>query len=397
MTGRILSASRGAALGAAVALVAGCGEPVDPSGVYDLTFDLTPADMRAQLTIPGGDVEGGMLLLRGLRTQQFGSVDMVTAGDSLTLRFAPNAELRLGLRGDSVHGVYLLSSVDTILVRGVRTGAPPDSAVVAALGPRRQAPGVLSTDEQGDLLPTFGAGRLLLTRSSPDWRRHVLVATEQEGEGWAAPQALPFSGGTWNDRGAAFAPGDSLLVFSSDRPLPGDSAGGDWNLWSVARTADGWAEPAPLAINSDSVDFHPSISDDGTLYFSSRRTGGMGGADIWRAARGAAGWQEPANLGGGINGEWDEGSVFVAPDGSWLLVSVTERPGGLGSEDLWLAERSGNGWDELRNPGAPLNSFAAEYGATLETGGAALWFTSHRRGLADLYRLPLDEAGISGG
>jgi hypothetical protein len=375
----------------------GCGAPADPSGVYELVFDLTPADMRAQLTIPGGDVEGGVLLLRGIRTQQFGSIDMVAAADSLTLRFGPNGELRLGFTGDSVHGVYLLSLVDTVPVRGMRTDAPPDSALVAALRPRRQAPGVLSTDEQSDLLPAFGAGLLLFTRSSPDWRRHVLVATEQAEESWAAPRALPFSGGIWNDRGAAFAPGDSLLVFSSDRPLPGDSAGGDWNLWSVARTADGWAEPAPLAINSDSADFHPSISDDGSLYFSSRRRGGMGGADIWRAARGAAGWEEPGNLGQSINGEWDEGSVFVAPDGSWLLVSVVDRPGGLGNEDLWLAVRSGGGWGELRNPGAPLNSFGAEYGAALEPGGAALWFTSHRRGLADFYRLPLDEAGIGGG
>lgn len=392
MVGRL----RSAALGAVVTAAVGCTQPIDPTGVYDLVFDLTPADMRGQLTIPGGDAEGGFLLLRGMRTQRMGSTGMETRNDSVILYFAPERELRLALREDSAHGFYLVSTTDTVWVSGARSEEPPDRQVLAALAPSRQAPGLLSTAEQGDLMPAFGGGALVFTRSSPDWRRHVLLtATEEEGA-WQEPRPLAFSGGPWNDRGAAFAPGDTLLVFSSDRPLPGDTAAGQWNLWRVGRTNGAWTEPEPLALNSDSADFHPSLTADGTLYFSSRRAGGHGGADIWRAASRGGAWDEPVNLGPTVNSALDEGSVLVDPAEAWLLVSVTERPGGLGGEDLWLAERTSGQWSELRNPGAPLNSFAPDYGAALEPGSGALWFSSHRRGLADLYRIPLAEAGIGG-
>lgn len=80
---------------------------------------------------------------------------------------------------------------------------------------------------------------------------------------------------------------DGLEVFLfSSRPL---SQGG-FDLWTATRETvfHPWSEPTNLGplVNSQSNDNEPHIaSDRQTLYFSSNRTGGMGGADLYMTTR----------------------------------------------------------------------------------------------------------------
>jgi hypothetical protein len=86
---------------------------------------------------------------------------------------------------------------------------------------------------------------------------------------WQAPTVLPFSG-TWNDGDGALSPDGSRFLFISNRPVSGDTAKADLDLWEVSRTRDGnWGEPRrlPDSVNSNVNEVYPSIAADGTLYF----------------------------------------------------------------------------------------------------------------------------------
>jgi hypothetical protein len=74
------------------------------------------------------------------------------------------------------------------------------------------------------------------------------------------------------------------IVIQSNRP---PSLGFD--LWASTRATvtDPWSEPVRLNnVNSPQTDAGPYLSGDGmTLYFSSDRPGGMGGNDLWMSTR----------------------------------------------------------------------------------------------------------------
>lgn len=76
-----------------------------------------------------------------------------------------------------------------------------------------------------------------------------------------------------------------------------------------------------------------------TLYFVSDRSGGLGGFDIYRSVRKASSWTEPENLGPSVNSSADEyrpHPLRLVEYGEALLFS-SNRPGGLGGYDLYLA------------------------------------------------------------
>jgi Tol biopolymer transport system component len=186
-----------------------------------------------------------------------------------------------------------------------------------------------------------------------------------------------------------------MLFFASDRPLPEarSNRAGSFNLWFVTRGSSGtWSDPLPIpGVNSSANDFHPAVTTDGTLYFSSNRPGGHGQYDLYRAERLGDAYGTPVNLGTVINTAGEETDVYVSPDESYLIVIATERAGGVGGDDLWLSARRDDSWGDLTNLGQPVNSSSYEYGPFVSPDGRYLYFTTHRRGLGDIVRVQLEE------
>ncbi|MGD8454069.1 MAG: hypothetical protein PVJ57_19825 [Phycisphaerae bacterium] len=104
-------------------------------------------------------------------------------------------------------------------------------------------------------------------------------------------------------------------------------AGENADLFMSQRTVDGWTEAVPVAdINTGHDELGPEPSPDGTsLYFYSDRPGGSGGYDIWVAHRGSNGWQEPINLGPGVNSPYNDYGPALTPDGATVYFA-SNRP-----------------------------------------------------------------------
>ena len=180
-----------------------------------------------------------------------------------------------------------------------------------------------------------------------------------------------------------------------------------------------WSTPVNLGpvVNSQYDDTHPAISKNGrSLYISSNRPGGVNGAnstgfsEIWvsrRASRDAH-WRAPENLGPVINIiGYNTGAPNFSTDGH-LMFFASDRPGGCGRDDLWVARRENKrddfGWQDPVNLGCTINGPDFDDGPTFfedeETGIVTMYFNSTRPpgdlGHAHIYASILGDDGSFG-
>jgi Tol biopolymer transport system component len=254
-------------------------------------------------------------------------------------------------------------------------------------------PGVISTDVH-EAFPAIDPvdGSLWFSVYDTSFAQQTIMRASRSSELWAAPEVASFSG-TWSDRAPRFTPDGSQLYFTSDRPLSGDGdTGGDLNIWVSTRLSDGgWSEPvaAEPPINAPGAgDMHASVARDGTIYFASDRV-----AHSWEIyrLRGGSGKAEP--LPGRVRESLRRTDLLAGPKGDWLVLVVASLRDGPGDDLLITRWRKGE-WTAPRNVGPPLNSREFEYGPSLSPDGRWLFFTSHRRGSADVYRVLVSALGI---
>src|SRR2546428_8893340 len=132
-----------------------------------------------------------------------------------------------------------------------------------------------------------------------------------------------------------------------------------------------WSAPVNLGapVNSAASEMNAALSpDELSLYFVSTRAGGFGGADIWVSRRTSLDgpWGEPHNLGANVNGPGIDASPALSIDGHLLFFS-SDRPGGRGSNDIYVARRADKSNDLGSGPAVNLGPDANT--ARLEAGG----------------------------
>ena len=152
-----------------------------------------------------------------------------------------------------------------------------------------------------------------------------------------------------------------------------------------------WSTPVNLGpvVNTPFDDNHPAISKNGlSLYITSNRPGGVNGKnltgfiEIWVSQRASleGDWGTPVNLDAFnsvpvVNSVKSGTAVPSFSADGHLLFFNSDRPGGLGGNDLWVSRRSNKyddfGWQEPVNLGSvnsPQNDNAVTYFEDEETG-----------------------------
>jgi len=138
-------------------------------------------------------------------------------------------------------------------------------------------------------------------------------------------------------------------------------------------------------INSPSLEVEPSISADGLeLFFESHRPGGHGNADIYVSRRASKDdpWGPCMNIGAPVNTAYDDQSPSISADGLTLFFSAYNRPGGYGSDDLWVTTRASvsGPWGPPVNLGATVNTSTYDWMPSISADGLVLFFMSGRAG-----------------
>jgi hypothetical protein len=158
---------------------------------------------------------------------------------------------------------------------------------------------------------------------------------------WQAPANLGANiNGTADDGGARYFEnaGHPQLLFNSVRD------GRRPDLFVSNLQADGsWGPASRIAeLNSDESEVLPAIRADGLeIYFNSDRNGGGVLNDLWVATRPSldSPWSAPVILPTPVNSPVNDRHPYLSADGRTLFFS-SSRTGGLGGDDLYMTTRA---------------------------------------------------------
>lgn len=219
-------------------------------------------------------------------------------------------------------------------------------------------------------------------------RSYTIMFMREEENVWTKARIAPFALKYMSADMCMTYDGERLF-FCSDRPLEeNEPPKKDSDIWYIEKIRNGWSEvrnPGAL-INSDRNEWYPSVARNGTLYFSSNRSGGKGSSDIYMSRFRDGAYQKAKNLGEPISTRYNEGDVFISSDESYMIVVSSHRPDSFGSGDLYISFRKQDGtWLELKNMGERINTPALEYCPMVSPDGKYFFFTSRRRGNDDIY------------
>jgi outer membrane protein OmpA-like peptidoglycan-associated protein/tetratricopeptide (TPR) repeat protein len=131
------------------------------------------------------------------------------------------------------------------------------------------------------------------------------------------------------------------------------------------------------SINTSSPEYFPCLTADGETMIFTRRV--KRDEDFFYSKKINGQWQTavPMNT---VNTKENEGAETISADGKTLVFTGCDRPFGLGSCDLYIAELNDGKWSLPKNMGATVNSRAWESQPALSADGRTLYFSSNRSG-----------------
>lgn len=111
-------------------------------------------------------------------------------------------------------------------------------------------------------------------------------------------------------------------------------------------------------------------------------------------------WSRPMDLGEGINTKYSETTPFLSADGKTLYFS-SDRPGGQGSQDIYLTRRLDDTWQNWRKPqnlGSPINTEEYDAYYSIAAKGDYAYFMSGKASLGkkDIFRLSVESPEAAG-
>jgi hypothetical protein len=171
----------------------------------------------------------------------------------------------------------------------------------------------------------------------------IYFTRENATRGWSEPRNLGCAPNGPNtaldEQGPSYVENDDdayLFFSSSSAAVPGDIY--------VSQRLSGWnfgGSTAVTGLNSAGNDIQPNVRKDGLeVVFSSNRAGGLGAQDIWVATRDSFGapWSAPENLGAAINTAAAESRPSLSKNARQLLFGRSPGPEGIG--DIYVSTRS---------------------------------------------------------
>ncbi len=175
----------------------------------------------------------------------------------------------------------------------------------------------------------------------------------------------------------------------------------DLKIYSRTRAGEEWSDERPFEHNDPAwSSSHPCISPDGTtLFFVSDKPGGAGATDIWYCTRNSSGgWGDPVCMGPRVNTAGRELFPFIDAQGHLFFSS--DGRNGLGGLDIFVCRVSDEGLvSKARNLGAPVNSASDDLAFVMRDDRTHGYITSDRPGGVggdDLYAVVLQHPIATG-
>lgn len=208
----------------------------------------------------------------------------------------------------------------------------------------------------------------------------IVVVKEIEGT-WTSPEVADFATDmNYKYIEPAISPDGSKFYFASDMPSEGENKN-DFNIWVMDRRGDRWSEPYEIGepVNSDGPEFFPSVTSEGTIYFT--RDNPDGTSTIHRSRFVNSKYQEVEMLDKSINAGRSRFNAYIAPDESYIIVPTYGMPDSYGATDYYISFRmDDDSWNGPFNMGEKVNSSdRSEWSPNVSPDGKYFFFMSGRQ------------------
>lgn len=261
--------------------------------------------------------------------------------------------------------------------------------------PELFAPGIVSTGMYTrDIAITPDGNEIYFCVTLPGFNFATILYSRQENGIWSVPEVVPHMD---DPHYFYFEPHIShdgrKLLFLSNQPDPdaGETTGGDQDIWVMERSGDDWNKPYNLGepVNSDSAEYYPSLTRNGTLYFS-RQPAGSRNSYIYRSRLINGKYTTPERLGPEVNSGQSQYNAFIDPDERFIIVPTVGREDSYGGADYYISFRTKDDtWSGPVNLGDKINTpRGQEHSAYVSPDGKYFFFMS--------VRTPLDDESFSG-
>jgi len=179
---------------------------------------------------------------------------------------------------------------------------------------------------------------------------------------------------------------ESNLIYLTRSNLKNDVTAADKDgrvglkIYEAEKGPYDWQNIKELPFNSNEYScMHPALSPDGNrIFFASNKPGGYGGYDLYMAEKRAGIWSEMYNLGPEINTPGNEVFPFLHESG--VLFFSSDGHKGMGKLDIFFIDIRSRTWGQLTTLGEPFNSRFDDFGFIVDPAGRSGFFTSDRPG-----------------
>jgi WD40-like Beta Propeller Repeat len=240
-----------------------------------------------------------------------------------------------------------------------------------ALATRWTPPAVASDAYESSPAFTPNGQTMYLMRANRAFTEYTIMQSDCSPSGWTSPRQAPFAlPRPVNDADPFVTRDGRRLYFVSSRPFPG-KRGDDLDIWYVELDDRGRWGPAirlPEPVNSTGAELMPRVTADGRIYFGSDRPGGLGGNDVYLAVPLAGGAWRVDNLGPPVNTRANDYEAEISVDGRQLVV-VSDREG---RSHLYRYVRKGDQWHDANR--IPARDDVFQVGPLLSPRGDRLLF-----------------------
>ncbi len=211
-----------------------------------------------------------------------------------------------------------------------------------------------------------------------------------ENNKWTEPQIASFS--TDRDEAPYITPNGKTLYFGSQRPIPNRQNKGnfDMNIWKTVWKNGKWSEPTPLneIINQVQIEKEewPSsnqnsiFTNDGLNFYFATMVRGTKTIEIYQIKKEKKGFTIPNKVIGLFeNDKYWKSTPIISPDGKYLIFNAYGTPDGKGGEDIYVSQKTENGWSLAKNIGELVNTKTEEAGARFSQDGKYFFFTRENK------------------
>jgi tetratricopeptide (TPR) repeat protein len=176
------------------------------------------------------------------------------------------------------------------------------------------------------------------TEEKDNFKTHRLKIyyAKTKGKKWTGEKPFFLNSRDYSVAHPSLSTDQKTIFFSSDMP----GGFGAFDIWFCTMKDGKWGDPvnAGKEINTFGKEAFPFILNDSTLYFASNGLPGYGGMDIFVSHKKDGNWQTPVNLKKPVNSSYDDFSFVLDNSNSHGFFS-SNRPGGLGSDDIYAFKR----------------------------------------------------------